>query len=199
MTSHATLDELNRLDQQMRAAYWQQKDLPAALQAGQTALGLWRAMDRLGVDDATLIEIDGRIKTIAYNIASFAWPGWDEPGIVIDAPSLEAAEQAADLNLSLALRLNRPPAKVRDAHWLIAAVAIARSEYAKARQHLHEAATVEDVPMIAGYCALVDVLERASGAEDGWVAALLRLSDSGDEDDRAFADQLRIARRVFER
>src|ERR1041385_2085048 len=58
----------------IRYAYWERKSI-------DEVAGLGRAAIDFGID----LSANGRaaLKPVAYDIASFCWPGWDEPGIVI--------------------------------------------------------------------------------------------------------------------
>src|SRR5689334_21284785 len=67
--------------------YWKRKDLPRAI-----ALGRAGVQFALAQGDASLRPAG---KAIAYNIASFAWPGWDEPGIMISPTDAALAMDAA--------------------------------------------------------------------------------------------------------
>jgi hypothetical protein len=76
--------------------------------------------------DKTLEELlRGLAKTIAYNLGSYTWPGWDEPGIKIQPEDLVLGFQAAKLNLRLGEDLARGAEPMSRAHWLVGAHALA--------------------------------------------------------------------------
>jgi|SRR5581483_5797868 len=97
----------------LRHLYWSNKDIETLVGVGRFALAFGAAV----TDEAHL----GLVKSIAYDIGSFCWPGWDEPGIEIDDATLAFGADAAVLNLELALRLRRPAGPMANAHWLIGA------------------------------------------------------------------------------
>ncbi|MEK6223007.1 MAG: hypothetical protein N2D54_12245, partial [Chloroflexota bacterium] len=72
-------------------------------------------------DDVGLAnEFKGKAKALNYNLASFSWPGWDEPGFM-DIPTdiLALGLQAAHENLRLAIELKKEEVRVSRAHWAI--------------------------------------------------------------------------------
>jgi hypothetical protein len=84
--------------------YWKEKNVPdmvALARAGiQYALAAGSSMFKRDLVMTLLLRSEA--KSIAYNLASFTWIGWDEPGITLDETDqcygLEAARMnAADL------------------------------------------------------------------------------------------------------
>jgi hypothetical protein len=94
----------------IRHLYWSAKDIHTLVRIGRAAIAYGTTNDQL---DA--------LKPIAYDIGSFCWPGWNEPGITIDDDVLTLGAEAAALNLTLAVQLNRPPLARSMAHWLVGA------------------------------------------------------------------------------
>jgi hypothetical protein len=92
----------------IRHLYWSNKDLNTLVALGRHAVAF-------GV-----LHPDA-LKPITYDIGSFCWPGWDEPGITVDADALSFGAEAAALNLALAVQLNRPVIALANAHWLVGA------------------------------------------------------------------------------
>jgi tetratricopeptide (TPR) repeat protein len=170
----------------MRTAYWEQKDLNAAIQVGQEALQQGRG--------ATDEEDLGAFKAICYDLGSFTWPGWDEPGISPDAGHLAAGLAAARQNLELAVQLGKGPLPTSRAHWLVGAHLLAAGDRAGAAAAF---ASAGDLAEQAGADAEA-VLNRgyASLARGGNLAptlgALRSLAGGGE-----LAAQLETASEVF--
>lgn len=185
--------------------YWKRKDLPRAIVMG--TLGIHYAMLRAD-DDAAGSELRGVAKQMAFNLGSFAWPGWAEAGITITPAALAAGRDAARLNLRLAIELNRPPDRVANAHWLVGAYALADGRTDEAVAAFERAAALDDsvtelaaAAMNRGYVALARLaLEPNSLArEQVFVTALKAIEAVESEDSLFYLDQLKTARGVFAR
>jgi hypothetical protein len=122
---------LDRLDALSRDLYWKQKQLTASIRALEAGIhiGLFAARDAA---EPTRAEILSRVKTFAYNLASFAWLGWDEPGISITPAQVDQGHEAAKLNLRLAVELNKPALPLSRAHWMLGGHQLGARDYAAA-------------------------------------------------------------------
>lgn len=87
-------------------------------------------------------ELRGIAKGIAYNLASFTWPGWDEPGIELDGTARRTGLDAAHTNLRLAHELGRGEVPLSRARWVLGAQQMANGDLAGARENFAEAATL---------------------------------------------------------
>jgi hypothetical protein len=97
----------------MRHAYWNRKDIAAVVQLGEAAFAFG--------GDFPGDPLLGMVKAIAFDVGSFCWIGWDEPGIAIDDEIAAAGARAAALNLALAEKLDRPSGPRAAALWLVGA------------------------------------------------------------------------------
>lgn len=168
-----------------KACYWKAKDLPAAKAKLEEGIALARS-----VGDAA------EEKAMNYDLASFCWPGWDEPGIEIAEDDLAAGEKAADENLRLAEELKRDHGPMANAHFMVGAYQLARgrsteaqASFRRQREHASAAEDRAGVLLAEGYLSLASrgTAEEAAGA----------LRNSGLENGIFFADQLDTAARVF--
>ncbi|BCX48651.1 hypothetical protein HAHE_25590 [Haloferula helveola] len=184
----------------MMHLYWEKKDLGGALKVGRAALDTYVRM--LESKEGTPEEVHHQAKAICYNIASFAWPGWDEPGIEIDADALEAGLRAAERNLELARSLERGALAESRAHWMLGGQLIAHGEHAKARAHFDsaseraaESGKPDEALLAVGFGQLAQMLEAGADSSDELERTLSQLSamEGGD----GFADQIRVARTYF--
>ena len=83
----------------MRAAYWEDKDLSGAMAIA------WAGISRLlaqahGATPEQAYGLRSEAKALSYDLASFTWAGWDEPGIVITPPEARAGCAAARVPIS---------------------------------------------------------------------------------------------------
>jgi hypothetical protein len=166
----------------------------AAVTTGQTRA---EAID----DDALQERLLGFVKPLAYNLAADTWPGWGGDTRLLPA-HLQQGRWAADLNLDLARRLDRPPAALSAAHWVVGAhhlaagdLPAAASAFRDATAAAREADDQDSILMCRGYQALVAQLQGKAGLD----TVLEELMARDTEDARCYADQLRTALEVFRR
>jgi hypothetical protein len=220
--SFAAIDFLSRQPDALAAAksfadaaahfYWKEKDLPASIMLGRAgAQYALAAAERLATSDPALAsELRGKAKAMTYNLASFTWPGWDEPGITITAADLAVGLDAAKANLRLGRELSRGPLPLSRAHWMLAAHWIAAAEYERAREQFRlaarDAATAgaeADRLLCQGFEALTGRLALTDAPDPAADAALRsRLDDvltrlGPLENGEMFVRQIETAGRVF--
>jgi hypothetical protein len=189
--------------------YWKSKHAPAAvgLSAGGITFCLTKATELAATDAAAAHALRDIAKQMAFNLASFAWPGWDEPGITLTPTEIRAGAEAAKLNLRLAKELNRPPKGMSNAYWMLGAYAVVDRRIDDAVAAFERAAELaEQVPdaaaaaMNRAYAAMARTLEKTSSSHDlerESNAAMERLTSLPGEDATFYAGQILTARRVF--
>lgn len=187
-------------------AYWQQKDLGAVVilaSAGvQLALGTAKFLE--GSDPDTSVKLARAAKAMLYNLASFTWDGWDEPGIPIGAIERRIGLDAAKANLHLSLRLERPESKLRRDYWMLGVHQISCGDHAGARENLaksaehakNDGARAEEL-LALGFLSLVDQLTEPQEPShlESWARVreeLLTLAHGSD-----FIGQVETAGTVF--
>jgi hypothetical protein len=111
-------------DGAIRHLYWSSKDIASVVLLGRAALAF-------GSDLENANHL-GLMKSIAYDLGSFCWPGWDEPDIAIPNDVRDFGAHAANMNLELADRLDKDAGPKAHAHWLVGAhhLAAGRTESA---------------------------------------------------------------------
>lgn len=184
-----------------RKLYWEAKDLPAAialLQAAMTTALSEAARD--GDADGSKRSV---AKTAAYDLASFAWPGWGEAGIDPGAPELAAGREAAALNLALAEELGKPTIAVSRAVWMLGAYALSDGHFEEAAERFGvaealagRAGETAESAMCRAYAALAEALETGEAVEslalEGALRHLRTLKDG-----ETLAMQVETARRAL--
>jgi hypothetical protein len=118
---------LNVLADMMRHQYWQEKDLVGSLAFARAGIqfGLQTALEYDLSEPDLAYELRSAAKGFAFNFASFAWRGWNEPGVVITAADHSAGFDAARVNLRLAIELERGDLPTSRAYWMVAAYHLA--------------------------------------------------------------------------
>jgi hypothetical protein len=188
----------------LKQLYHEEKDIQAVINMGRAGIQHSLSAAAVGIDVGRARELKGRARAIAYNMASYTWPGWDEPGIDLGqaevAQGLDAA--AASARLSVELRLDTIGQS--RSLWMLAAQQMAAGDLAEAASSFRKAAelarTAEEPAealLSVGFACLVSLL-----ASPGDSAVEARYMDvkrqlSAEEDGQFFIDQLDTARRVF--
>jgi len=188
-------------DEAMRQLYWEQKDLDASVAIGRAGIQFCLNAGRRGGCDSGMMR--GLAKAIAYNLASFTWPGWDEPGIAVTRTHVVIGLDAARTNLRLAAELDKGSLAASRAYWIMAAHQLAAGEteaafngFQAGARHATAAGMPADELLNRGFGELVNLLvsPRGSGrAQLDDTLALLREMKDG----KQFAEQLETAKRVF--
>lgn len=188
--------------------YWQEKTLPDVVTIARAGIqySLTKAQELAESDSAGAAQLKGTAKAIAYNLASYTWPGWDEKGIVISQADLIAGLDAAKLNLRLAIELNKGPKPLSMAYWALGAQYLAVGEYEEAvgafdssKEKAKEGKDRTSELLALGYIGVARIAEgtkKAKGQKqlDEAIAGLEKLKT---EDSKFFADQLRTVLKVF--
>jgi hypothetical protein len=138
--------------------YWKQKDIYRTVVMAQAGIqfGLTAAVTASSHDPELANEIRGVAKGLAFNLASFTWPGWDEPGIEINPTYLPLGREAAALNLRLAHELNKGDLPVSRAYWLVGAHCLSAGAFQEAADHFTTARTYTDKTEANGESLLCD-------------------------------------------
>jgi hypothetical protein len=187
----------------MRHAYWEDKDLSAAMAIA------WAGISRLlatahGAEPAAADGLRSQAKALSYDLASFTWAGWDEPGIVITPPEARAGYAAARANLALATELEKGELPRSRAHWILGAHELAAGRPDDAKTNFEAAATLADAAGTEGVSeaklarAFLALAELGAGTDSEAVldSALQALRE--DPDGAALVEQVQTARAVFD-
>jgi hypothetical protein len=182
-------------------AYWKRKHLPAVVALGTA--GIHYAVAQAAAIPGDAHELRSLAKAMSYDLGSFTWPGWDEPGIVPTLEQIARGLDAARLNLQLAVELGKPAERVRGAHWLLGAqllASCAEGSVTEATEHLRQAVPPESDPhylMFSGYVLLARRMAQDSSAEGPWEALIKELAEQPTEAAKYGLQQLQGAARVL--
>jgi len=199
--------------------YWVAHDLASVIQIGLAGIQFCLNLaHKYSVDVAG--PVDGRkltspslaeslkstAKGLSYNIGSFCWPGWDEPGIIVGATALAIGRDAAALNLRLALELDKGDVPLSRAHWLIAAHEMAAGNLEAARTSFDEGArcaamgnAFEEQLLCKGFSLLAQRLENVDNAELQAELNRVRQRLGKTTNGPGFVAQIDTAERIFRR
>jgi hypothetical protein len=90
-------------------------------------------------DPELAVEIKSVAKGLAYNLASFTWPGWDEPGMVISQSDVAIGLDAAKTNLRLANELAKGDLPLSRAYWMLGGHYLASGNWSQAEACFNKA------------------------------------------------------------
>ena len=203
----STLAEVDLVDspdaysEAMRHAYWEDKDL-----AGATAIafaGISRLLaEARGADSTRAEALRSGAKQLTYDLASFTWPGWDEPGIIVTPPEMRAGFAAARANLRMAQELEKGDVALARAHWILGAHQLAAGHPDEGQASFQAAAGLARRANEPAEAALAQAYEAlAAVAQDPSRAARLDevLAElAGIEGGAALAEQVTTAREALD-
>ena len=181
--------------------YWKRHNLAAVIGLGLPALQ--RALMQAELDHEKATAIRHAARHFAYNIASFAWIGWDEPGIIIDTTAQAIGLDMARFNLQLIQMYELQPLKLTRGHAMMGYHLLAANDYAAALENFMvsaeqaEAAGAEAERALAqGFASLTGLLATPEdgAAERELERAFAALDGEGGQ---AFRTQIETAKRVF--
>ncbi len=187
----------------MRHAYWEDKDLSAAMAIAWAGISRMLAQAHSSPPEQAH-ELRSQAKALSYDLASFTWAGWDEPGIVITPPEARAGCAAARANLALANELEKGALPRSRAHWILGAHELAAGRPDDARSNFDAAMTLAQAAGAEGVAeaklarAFAVLADRATGtaSEAELDAALADLR--ADPDGGVLVEQVRTARTALD-
>lgn len=179
-----------------KGIYWKDKNLGHA-----------RAMLEEGIAyalaEAASDELKSAAKAMSFDLASFCWPGWDEPGIEISDEDIAAGIEAADRNLALAIELKKGDGPMANAYFIVGAYQLTGRHFTDAlisfthfRSHAVSGKDVPSTRLADGYIALTQWLNGDPDGEESFVAITDRLNSSCNENEVYFAQQLKSAAKI---
>ncbi len=179
--------------------HWKASDVPGVVAMGRAGIlySLTRARDVAAKTPDKVAAWRGHAKMIAYNVASFTWPGWGNEKLTITEADLTAGREAAAFNLRLATELGVPPQKLSAAHWLVGAHRLTADDHAGAKasfrtavEFSRKAKDEEGALMGEGYLAMAGVLAGDAKAKKTMDAAVAALKRIGTDDAKFYAKQI---------
>ena len=147
-----------------------------------------------------LNEVKKFARGVAFNIASFTWPGWDDtPNIT---PEMERVGlSAAEIGLQLAEDINDVTPNIL---WINGVHALNAGQFSKAISHFERAKKIAgdetSVAMHKAWIQMTNFVENPSSeSETKYTEALQALGSHNDENAAFFVDQLKTALEVMQR
>lgn len=178
--SFAAIEYLNRQEDALAVArafanvvnhlYWKAKNLPYVIAIARAGIqySLRTAYVNAESNPQFAGELRSMAKSLAYDLASFTWPGWAEEDILVDPSALAAGRDAARVHLRLARELNTSGVPLARAHWMMGAHLWAAGDWDEAQRQFNEsvkhaemARSRAEALLAKGYAAAVTVLHSS--------------------------------------
>ena len=181
--------------------YWKARALSEVTSFGTAGIdySLAKAQEFAQSNPEAARDLKSAAMAMAYNLASFTWPGWDEEGIVVSDTDLATGLEAAKLNLRLARELKKGASAISAAYWVVGAQYLAAEQYEDAGkafemaiENAREAGDEASALMNSGYAGIVKVIGRVQKAKgkEQFEQAIEGLKKIGSEDAKFYAQQL---------
>jgi hypothetical protein len=195
----------------MKDLYWKAHDLPGLILIGRAGILFCISHSLVAGESPESIEkLRSTAKAITFDIGSFTWPGWEEPGINPTHADLAVGLDCARLNLRLAIELKKPADRLSMAHWLLGAQALATRDHQLAQTQFqlaqdvlpsNDPATLKLQPLNLGYLAIARLMENPNDAvaQTQFDQITGQLTADSSEDAKSYLTQLDSARRLFVR
>lgn len=188
--------------------YWKEKSLPMVKMLGQAGIQYCLIQGQVSAksDKAKSDRILSYAKTIAYDLASFTWPGWQEKGITLSTDDLKLGLNAAKLNLRLAKSLKKPAIKMAYSYWIMGAQLLAHKQNQDAIDFfnfaLDQAEKANDKlfsTVCEGYVGLARIVSgiKAPLGLELYEQSLLMLESDHSKDSQFFFAQLKSVKAFF--
>lgn len=186
----------------VKALYWQKKAIAQMVAIGRAGIQYCSDQaEKAAASDMQLAQVlRSAAKQLAYNLASFTWPGWNEPGINLQPLEIEAGQDAARLNLRLALELDKGDLPLSRAYWMLGAHLLAAgaaqgaaTNFQRAAMYARRADSPLEEASAKAFAALANL--RSAAEQSAYNAARERLLAF--EEGQALAAQLDHARRLL--
>lgn len=194
------------LDALMRDLYWKAKNLTASIAMGRAGVQhALAAAGRLSSENPEMsLHLRGKAKALCYNLASFTWSGWAEPGIRVTASDEALGLDAARANLRLGRELSRGDLPLSRAHWMLGAHQLAARDHPSAIEsfrlavsHAETAGALPEAFLGAAFLHLVEYLANPLDASARAKLDAARGELLSEKDGESFVKQIDTALRIF--
>ena len=186
--------------------YWQKKDVRLSTAIARAGLQIGLMASAKAPDPTSAESLRAYAKGLAYDIGSFNWPGWDEPGVEIGPGDVAAGFDGARVNLRLAIELKKDDLPMARAHWLLGAYQLATHDTVGAAASFRAGAEAagragaeRDQLLNVGYTLIAALLEAPNDARLRADYESLKIEIARQQHGGEDVTQLATALRVFSR
>jgi tetratricopeptide (TPR) repeat protein len=186
--------------------YWENKDLAGVVALGRAGIqyGLAAASKADEVNPEAAKAIRLKTRALAYNVASYAWPGWDETNIEPNATDVALGYDAAKLLVRMVEEMDAEPIKYARAFWLLGGYQLAAGKSQRAEQSYNESAKYADKASAKGEVLLAKAfalfaVAQADSNQGNQSEAIEKIKAALGKEEHGpdFIEQIEAASRVF--
>lgn len=186
--------------------YWKDKSLPDVISFAQAGIQFCQTKaDEYKDENSELFQgLQKNAKKLAYNLASFCWPGWNEKDVIISAGDIAIGLDAARLNVRLGKEIQAKELPLSADYWMLGAQLLASQEYEEAIRIFNQSKELARTEgdnlselLAGGYIGIAMIV---SGDKEGWKVldqTTKALAETGSEDAQFFIEQFNTALDVF--
>ena len=189
--------------------YWKAKSVEQVLHFGYVGIHycLSRAAGHDANDAAEAKNLRIKARWMANNVASFTWPGWNEPGVTISREQMRQGLAFARYSIRQLHELELDARQCANTHWFLGAQLIAHRQYDEALKAFERARDyskeqgddLDALTMFEGYIGLTRILDNQKEiGQPAFDSAVTALKARDNEDAGFYAKQLVTARGIFE-
>ncbi len=187
--------------------YWEDKDLSQVVAMGRAGIqyGLAAAAEADSINPDASKEIYDKVRAIAFNVASFSWPGWDEPGINPNPTDMALGYDAAKLGVRLVNESDDEPIRFARSFWMLGAHQLASRKSARAEEsfglsaeYASKAAADSERLLAQGFVVLARVQAGTGGPGLGDELERIKADLAEVEFGQDFINQIDTAAKVFD-
>lgn len=187
--------------------YWEDKDLPGVVAMGRAGIqnGLAAAANAEPINPGASKEIRAKVRAIAFNVASYTWPGWDEEGIEPNHTDVALGYDAAKLAVRLVKETDEEPIRFSRAFWILGAHQLAAQKSSRAEEsfglsqgHADEAESISEKLLAQGFAILARAQANPGNADLADELESVKAGLAEVEHGQDFINQINTAARVFD-
>src|SRR5260370_4438290 len=117
----------------VKKLYREYSDVTVMIVAGNLGFDYCQRKSAAESNEDKIRELKKLGKIIAFNTAANCWPGWGDPGIIIEEAHLRSGIKLATQSRDLVQELSLGPREQGTAHWLVGALELAGGRFGAAR------------------------------------------------------------------
>ena len=152
----------------VKYTYWELKTLDVTIQIAEAGIEWCLNYADKASEHSESVKARKNARVLSYNLGSFCWVGWDEPGINITDVALKVGVHAAEKNFELVKQLQLGDLPIARALWLLAAHKLTSQTYTEAAQMFEEsgsllgfAETTTERQMTEAFVLLAKILNQS--------------------------------------
>ncbi len=169
------LEILDAFKEIAKQLYWDSKDMAGVIIISGAAIQFAQmSVQNTSVKEDVARQMKEKAAAIAYNLASYTWPGWNKEGLEISIVEQKIGMEAAKTNLRLIEEMGRDNIQLARAYWMTGAHRLTLNNpdeaiycFERSLKYADWADNREETLLAQGYMILAQMLQSEKvGAQD---------------------------------